>query len=178
MSKPILCREGGFLVSWEVAAKCPACGWEDEQPADASIEPDGTFSTGRIRPHKPLSVLIPVHEGAAGWRYDLDEQPIVCGTTLELRWWSGVQPVWIPVRFEMIGGESRWAPPEAKLFVTLPGREDREVRGVLAYSRELWLRWPEGGIPSYRDKLACPACYSGRRPCPCGESTGDGVGRC
>lgn len=170
--RQLRCRDGGFLVQVDErdgSADCPACGWCDEAPQRVRKDAGGLLR-GAIRPHKPLPVLILVQERDGSRRHYLDEKPLFCGSTIELRWWTGADCRWLPVRYESSLEGPR---PSVQLFVTLPDREGREVRARILYSRELAVRWParspqDDQIPRYVDKLACPSCDSRRNPCGCG----------
>lgn len=169
-SRQILCRDGGFLVSLyeNGTAVCPACWWVDESPEDVAHGADGE-NTAKVRPHKPRPVLIDVRE-ASGWRHYLDEKPMHCGDSLELRWWTGIECRWLPARYEATLNDYR---PTAYLYITLPGPDGQEVSTKLTYTRELAIRRPPekhqaDQIRRYVDKLACPSCGSRRNPCTCG----------
>jgi hypothetical protein len=144
------------------SAFCRACGWEGRDPI-----PQGEDAV-IVHAHAPRPGVVVLGKESGGHRFFLDEKPLYCGTGLEVRWWTGQAPVWMPCRFEM----DAFSPePRPLLYVVLPGYEDREVSARLAYTRELVVRWPTTDgvdrIKRYVDPQACPSCGSRRKPCGC-----------
>lgn len=119
----------------------------------------------------------------SGPRHLLDGKILLCGTGLEMKWWTGDRCVWMPCRYEADLAPLLGTPPIAFLMVVLPGIEDREVTVKLTYTTEIEVRWPyppqpkttsawdlstdHGCINRYVDPKACPTCGNRRRPCGC-----------
>lgn len=159
------CRQlGPKQTLLDGSAVCPFCGWVDAAPDEQEEVAHGRV--GRIRPHTSKPGVLVQLRSSQGWRHYLDEQPVHCGTGLQVRWWTGTETAWLPCRYEM---DQLVDPPRALLYVALPGPDGHEASVAMVYSREIAVRWPaaSGRIPGYVDPQACARCGSRKRPCQC-----------
>ena len=164
------CRTGGFIArrydDEGGVAYCPACGWMLRHAADLGGDQAGF---ARVPPHKSLPGVLVMDRDRGGPRHFLDGKPVHCGEQLQIQWWTGALRAWLPCRYEL----DQVGAGRAVLYVTLPGRENREVSACILYTRDLAIRWPidhTDVVRRYRDELACPSCGSRRTDCGCSST--------